>query len=206
MKKLFLTLIFICLTSLHAQAIMPGLLQIWGSGSTAAVKTLDDTYNESNNNSNDNMWLCNNEPSAYQSFTSGGGTLDSAKVWLKKLSTPTGTLNALIYAHTGLYGTSSKPTGAALATSDNFDLSTPTTSYAEVEFTFSGAERISLSSINYILAITLTGGSTTCSSVMGIVASDTSEPGHDGNGGWYTGGDWVAKIGHDLVFYLYVYR
>ena len=34
MKKIFLTLVLICLIPLHAQAIMPGLLHIWGSAPT----------------------------------------------------------------------------------------------------------------------------------------------------------------------------
>ena len=56
-------------------------------------------------------------PGTGQSFTGNGGTLDSCVFELGKSGSPTGNAVAKIYNHTGTYGTSSKPTGAALATS-----------------------------------------------------------------------------------------
>lgn len=79
-----------------------------------------------------------------QSFIGDGGTLHSVKFRLKKEGSPTGNAVAIIYAHTGTYGVNGLPTGVALATSDAVDISGISTDWSTVTFTFSGAEKITL--------------------------------------------------------------
>ena len=59
---------------------------------------------------------------------------------------PTGNVIVYLYAHTGTYGVNGKPTGSPLATSDPILASTLPTTQQLVTFTFSGANRIILSS------------------------------------------------------------
>lgn len=136
-----------------------------------------------------------------QSFASGaGGVLSACRFYLKKTGTPTGNATAKIYAHSGSFGTSSVPTGAALATSETFDVSTLTGSYALTEFKFEGTDAITLTaSTNYVLVIEYTGGSVGNTLDVG---TDTSAPGHGGNASTYNG-SWTAASGTDACFYLY---
>jgi hypothetical protein len=59
-----------------------------------------------------------------QSFTGNGLVLNSATFRIIKNNSPTGNIYAKIYAHTGTFGTSSVPTGAALAISAAYDAAT----------------------------------------------------------------------------------
>jgi len=60
-----------------------------------------------------------------QAFTpSSSGNLTSAQFYFYNDGLLTGTAVARLFAISGTYGTDAKPTGSALATSDNFDVST----------------------------------------------------------------------------------
>ena len=88
-----------------------------------------------------------------QSFTGDGGTLNSSKFYLEKRELPTGNIVSKVYAHSGTFGTSSVPTGSALATSDNVDVSTLGL-LALVTFTFSGANKITLTNgTKYVVTV-----------------------------------------------------
>lgn len=130
-------------------------------------------------------------------------TLDSCKIYLKKTGVPTGNVTAKIFAHAGTYGTSSVPTGAALATSANLDVSTLTGSYVLKTLSFTGANRIPLeANTRYVL---LLDGLNTFTTVDCISAGgDTSTPSHPGNAIKTTtsnGTTWAADTG-DLCFYV----
>jgi hypothetical protein len=74
---------------------------------------------------------------------------------------PTGNAVVSIYAITGTVGANGKHTGSALATSDNFDVSTlpATPTFALTTFTFSGANQLDLQvGVGYALVIVYTGG------------------------------------------------
>ncbi len=134
-----------------------------------------------------------------QAFTSGGGTLLQAKFYLSKSGSPTGNAVAKIYAITGTYGTDSKPTGAALATSDNFDVSTLTASLQLITLTFSGVNQISLTaSTKYFVTFEFT---TTDSVNVGL---DASSPSHGGNYAFEQAGVWTGLSTKDIIFYVYV--
>lgn len=138
-----------------------------------------------------------------QSFTGDGGTLASAKFYLSKLGSPTGNMVAKIYAHSGTFGTSSVPTGTALATSDAVDITTLTTTRTWTEFTFSGAEKITLSNnVHYIVVVEYTGGNS--SNKLNVGATNDFEYGtHDGNESIYFSSNWTYG---DVDVYFYVYR
>jgi hypothetical protein len=73
-------------------------------------------------------------------------TLNSVKLWGRRWNgNETGNIRVDIYAHSGVFGTSSKPTGSILASTDNYDVTGLTTSYALFTLNFTGANKISLS-------------------------------------------------------------
>lgn len=135
-----------------------------------------------------------------QSFTGDDGVLDSAKFYLMKQVTPTGSAVAKIYNHGALWGQNGYPTGAALATSDNFDVSTVSSvSYELKTLTFSGANRITLTNgTHYFVTIEYTGTATD----LLKVGMDGSSPTHPGNGAAYQGG-WFTAASYDFIFYVY---
>ena len=164
--------------------------------------TLDDSYPTSNRDGT--ALLCTNFPMSAQSFTSGGGVLDSVSLYLATVGSPTGNLTATIYAHTGTYGTSSLPTGSVLATSVNFDVSTLGTNSAwtAVNISFSGANRINLTAGYYVVVANYAGQ---CATNTVGAGKDTSSPTHSGNYSYYDTA-WNAYPAHDLIFYVYVMR
>ena len=148
-----------------------------------------------------------------QSFTSSTTvTLDSVKFYLTKRDDDTtlgGTITATIYAetHTIGYGTDSKPTGTALATSNSVAPSsvslTPT--FGLVTFNFSGANRISLTSgTNYVVVLdgtNLTGESNYKTLI--IVGRDSTPSLTNGNGSFTSDGTTWSITTYDDVFYVY---
>ncbi len=138
-----------------------------------------------------------------QSFTGDGRTLYKAQFYLSKTGSPSSTMVAKIYAHSGSFGTTGIPTGAALATSDTILASANlTTSFALKDFTFSGANQIRLANgTNYVIALQYSGGS----SIARVnVGKDSSSPSHNGNKSTLTGTTWTAVAGEDAIFYVFV--
>ena len=180
-----------------AYASMAGTFDTTGG---VPVKTIDDYYSESNYDTSLNMYT-GQSSAVGQSFTSTGGELNSAAFFLSKTGAPTGNAVVKIYAHTGTYGTSSLPTGSALAASDNFDVSTLGTSIALTEIAFSGANRITLeSATNYVVTFEWSGGD---SSNYVTIARDAT-PEHSGNAVGYIASAWATYPTRDTVFYVYV--
>lgn len=136
----------------------------------------------------------------YQSFTpSSTSLLKTAKLYLKKAGSPTGNATVSIYATTGTLGTTCVPTGTALATSANLDVSTLTESNQLIEFTFSTATTLTAGT-SYALVFTYSGGSV--SNYVDLGVDDTS-PSHEGNYGFYNAGNYTADNTVDIVFYVY---
>jgi hypothetical protein len=167
-----------------------------------AVVTID-SYSESNSDSFVRLYNGSGVPRLGQSFSGGNNTtLDSCKFYLKKYGSPTGNITAAIFAHSGTYGTSSVGTGSALATSNNYDIASLTTSLQLITFTFSGANRISLASQYYVVVIQYSGGDKYNYLHIG---ADGSEPRtHSGNYCQYntSTGNWLSA-GYDIPFYVY---
>ena len=153
--------------------------------------------------------LQDNHPSDQASYVSAGGqalkiagnvrTISSVKFYLKKVVSPTGNATAQIYASTGTVGSGAKPTGAALATSNNLDLSTLTTSYVLYELTFGTPLEVTAGN-DYCLVLVnpASGVDATNYPIMGYGANGT----HSGNGCYYLNSAWGAEV-VDTIFYLY---
>jgi len=156
-----------------------------------------DSYSEANSSNarQDYSGLSNG-----QSFTGNGSAIVAAIVQLKKGGSPAGNMFAKIYAHSGVYGTSSVPTGAALATSDAFDVSTLTTSFIMQPFIFSGANQITpTNGTNYVLTLETSGGDASNAAQWG---SDTNSPTASGNRSFNTGSGWTAAATEDMIFHI----
>lgn len=138
---------------------------------------------------------------AAQTIPGSGRALSKATFYLKKTGAPTGNAVAKIYALSGSHGTTGIPTGAALATSATFNVATLTTSYALVDFLFTGANRVTLASgTNYALTIEYSGGGVSDNIQVGY---DGTSPTHAGNYATLTGAVWTADATKDACFYAY---
>lgn len=175
------------------------------SGNTTDINntstaTLDDNYSETNQDSSTTL-NSGGVVAVGQSFTGNGGQVSRAKFYLKKTGSPTGNATAKIYTHSGTFGTSSIPTGTALATSDNFDVSTLTTSFALTGLKFTGSNTITLTNTTkYVVSIEYSGGDASNNIQVGY---DGSSPTHGGNYSSETGTTWTAQSGRDTCFYVY---
>lgn len=135
-----------------------------------------------------------------QSFTGNGSILQSAKFYLAKTGTPTGSAYAKIYSHKGTYGSSSEP-DALLATSDVLDVSTIGTEPSLFELEFTGDNRISLVDGTHYVAV-FDFPATALDTAIGVGADDTS-PTHSGNAGYEFVGGYNTVSTIDLCFYIY---
>jgi hypothetical protein len=139
------------------------------------------------------------EGGAGMSFTGDGGEVNKCAFELDDVGSPTGTMYANLYAHSGTYGTSSVPTGSPLATSSTvaatvigganrywvvFDFPTPYT-------TTSGTK--------YCIAIIYESGD---SSNHIRLATNPDAPEHGGNVFQLNSGSWAATSGDDGMFYI----
>lgn len=147
--------------------------------------------------------LDNTITSTAQSFMGTGDTIYSVKFVGRKVGSPTGNAYAKIYAHTGTFGTSSKPTGAALATSDPVDVSTFHTVFNTItpEFVFSGGDQITLTAgTPYVVAIEYAA----VSNLVTIRPELDTVPGSaPGNMSYYFGGAWSPIASWNLAYYIY---
>lgn len=138
---------------------------------------------------------------AAQSFVGDGKNLQRASFYLRKVGAPTGNITAKVYAHSGTYGTSSIPTGAALATSTTVAATALTTGNVLYNFDFLTTNSIILTNAtNYVVSIEYGGGDV---SNYIEVGHDASTPGHGGNYSTLTGAVWTADANKDAIFYLY---
>ena len=137
-----------------------------------------------------------------QSFAVGSNDeyLTRVRVKMKKTGSPTGNLTAVLYTHTGSFGTTSTPTGAALATSATFDVADLTTAYKEYELDFSGDLYLMLNSATYYCISfehAVIDGSNYIS-IEGLASSGT----HGGNRAQEVG-TWSAAATDDLDFEVF---
>lgn len=132
-----------------------------------------------------------------QSFANGTNAqyLTRAFFQLKTVGAPTGNVVAKLYAHSGSFGSSSVPTGGALATSNNVAITTLTSSYSTVEFYFATPYEMAAST-NYVIAVEYSGGGVSdYIDVRGLAGTGT----HAGNRSSNTG-SWAATAADDLNF------
>lgn len=162
------------------------------------MATLIDSYSESNQSNEINVHF-GSVIGIGESFTSDSGVLNSATFYISKEGSPTGNATYNLYDHTGTFGSTGTPTGAALATSENIDVSSLTTSLALVTANFTGLNKYSLvSSTNYFITVEYSGGDASNHINIGV---DLSSPTHAGNGARTVSG-WGAQT-YDVCFYVY---
>jgi hypothetical protein len=140
-----------------------------------------------------------------ESFTGDGNELANAVFYLKKTGSPTGNIVAKVYTHSGTFGSSSIPTGTALATSENVDIATAVTaSYAEVRFRFNQVttdNNITLTnSVNYVVTVEYSGGDGSNYLDVGYDAgAGAGEPGNMSVRA-VSGGTWTAQANDDAYY------
>jgi hypothetical protein len=155
-----------------------------------------DSYGESNAEEVDPL------SSAYctavgQEFTGNGSTLFRSKFYLASFGSPTGNIYSKIYNSSE--GSDATPEGAALATSDAFDVA-DVADYPEnmVPFTFSGANQITLENgVHYVVTVEYSGGDE--DDLIGV-GFDDSSPTHSGNMSDYYSGSWNGYSEFDASF------
>ncbi len=138
-----------------------------------------------------------------QSFTGVSGNLLYADFYLKKFGSPTGNAVATLYAHTGTFGGVSSPTGTALATSSNYDVSGLTTDLATVRFTFPEGQNYSLGNgVYYWIVLEYSGGDGTNYVQIGIDATTPTDTGV-AKYTWFNAATTWLDYGSDLIYYVY---
>ena len=174
------------------------------------AEELIDSYSETNSNAY--ATLKGRHPSSSSLFSGQGQSftcdnvrkITSAKFDLKKTGLPTGMAHAVLYEHSGTYGTSSLPTGEPLATSDDFDVEDLATDPALKTFTFTGEEQYEMQAdTKYCICYEnpATGNIDASNSVD--VGTDTTDASHDGNRMAHANGAWLASATFDTPFYVY---
>jgi len=134
-----------------------------------------------------------------QSFAVGVNAIMAirARFQLKKLGVPTGPITCSIYAHSGSFGTSSIPTGAALVASATFEAADLTTAYQEIEFAFVLDPVVELTlSTNYVISLEKAVGD---GSNHVLIDGDLTGT-HGGNRSDEISASWSAAAAEDLAF------
>ncbi len=137
-------------------------------------------------------------PRVGQSFKPDrNGAIDQAKLVIGKTGAPTGNCRALLYSHSGTYGSGGTAL-SLLATSDNVDVSTlpsfGTSLYTT--FTFSGAQRYQMTKDTaYFILLEYTGGD----ALNNVGLTKSTANGAAGNG-WSS---FTGALTDDIPFYVY---
>ncbi len=127
-----------------------------------------------------------------------------AKFSLKKTGSPTGMGHAVLYGMGGTYGVDGKPTGSALATSDDFDVSTLTGVNQTITFTFSGAQQYVMQPDAYycIAFLNPTAGTIDGGNYVHFAFDDTVTHSLKIFGD-YANGVWTSYLNDTALFYVY---
>lgn len=127
-----------------------------------------------------------------QSFYGDGNPLTGARFNLGRQVAANGNVWAELYAHTGTFGSTGVPTGAALATSATIAVSSLPTGTSEVVFTFDGSVTPA-SGTPYFIAIN-TSNTDTGSNLTVYIA-----PGDAGNQAGFQNAAWATRT-DDLLY------
>lgn len=137
-----------------------------------------------------------------QTFTGDGRKLYQAKFYLLRYGSPVGELTARLYAHTGVWGTSGKPTGDALASSSAVAAEgISDVAYELITFTFDATYTLT-NGTHYCIDIEVSSGTWDGSNNV-AVGTDTNSPTHSGNTFRYVSDYWKYYGVQDTCFYVY---
>lgn len=135
-----------------------------------------------------------------QSFIGWNGTLTHAQFYLKDgAGAPTGNAYAKVYASTGVHGNGAKPTGAAIATSNAFDVTAVTGTYDWHTFTFASPPTLT-EGVVYIITCEFSQDG---SNYLYAKANTSGTMEHQGNACATTDGSTWTSNDNDLVFRIY---
>lgn len=123
-------------------------------------------------------------------------------VRLQKDGSPTGAMKVSIYAHSGTYGTSSVPTGSALVSSVDYDVSSISASATDYYFPFS-TTFVPAASTSYTVVVEDVDIVGDVSNRVRIIIEGGAEATHGGNSAINTGSGWTAQATTDMVFKIY---
>jgi len=172
---------------------------------STAVGVLHDEFVQTDDASSISMEPAS-ETHLYQSWQSGADprVVSGVCFRMQKVGSPTGTLKAAIYAHTGTYGSSSEPTGSALVESNNYDL-TGIDGDDETNYFLTLAGWTPAASTNYCLVLDGDAIVGDGSNYVKVIAEDGAAATHGGNQGESndSGSTWVVSGNQDLAFKLY---
>ena len=160
-------------------------------------------YASTNRNSSVTIGTATSGRSAIsQSFIGNGGKLSRAGFFAMRTGNPTGNVTAVLYAHTGTFGTTGMPTGTALATSTAYASSTVQAGshawiYFDLDQTFTLAN-----GTNYCIAFST--NATPSDANWFDVGVDSSSPTAAGDSAVQatSGGAWTSGAS-DLIFSVY---
>lgn len=127
-------------------------------------------------------------------------------LYLGKYGSPTGNASVKIYAHTGVYGSSSLPTGSAFATSDPFDVSTITSGYNQYNVTFNASQQYQMTHDGYYVWAWENPSSGIDSDNYVKVCRQSSTDPYSGSSCRYRNSAWEvigANPGRDVAFRIY---
>ena len=130
------------------------------------------------------------------SFTGNGLKINVGTLSLSKAGSPTGTAEARIYAHTGIFGSSGEPTGTPLAISATLDVSTLTGTKVLTPFIFHDPFK-TVNATNYFFTLSYEDGDSVNHVDIGTEVVGTSA----GNGARFTT-VWIDYTTNDMVFRL----
>jgi hypothetical protein len=181
------------------------------------MKVLVDSYPIENDES-DRVLATGNIIS--QSFTGSNIKLHSVKFYLTRRSLANGEIRAELYAHTGVFGTSSKGTGSPLAISNPI-LAEDIVYFGDIwpdrilyTFTFPSDQQYQMTSgTKYVIGLHYAAGLPPDNNYWVLVGGDIYLPPlhpsttHPGNETLYylSGGNWIWGSDNttDLIFYVY---
>lgn len=170
---------------------------------STATGTLHDEFVQTADTSDLGIAVGSSRQSLAQSFTSSGDaeTVTGVCFRLKKTGSPSGSIKAAIYAHSGSLGSTSVPTGAALVESAEFDVADLTTSPVNYFFPLSGWAWDA--STNYTVVLDGANALGSALNLVEAIIETAAEATHAGNLGSYDGSSWSAESGNDLAFKVY---
>lgn len=165
------------------------------------MATLVDSYTVLPTSDATSLYNASTYDSVGQSFDSGaGGDISTAKCYCHTNGSPTGSVYAKLYAHSGTFGTSSVGTGAALATSDAVDITTIGSVDEWVEFTFTSTYEMTAST-KYVIMFYYQGGDS--SNKLWVMGEGTTAS-HGGNRIRHTAADaWSYNAANECLFEVY---
>jgi hypothetical protein len=132
-----------------------------------------------------------------QSFLGNGDTLKTAKFYLSRDGTISGSAYAQLYAHSETFGLDGLPTGSVLVQSNGVAVSTIGTSHSLITFTFATPYILIKDTPYFIVLYYSSGGSSYIN-----IGCDTFTPNHVGNCA-LDDGSWTVYSGGDACFYVY---